>query len=212
MKGTSRSGSSRLSGPRCSTTPRSRCRRSRPASVPVEHALRPSLIGGCCATGAGSGHGARLPRLAAGDRGAAAGAADRRPALPGQRPDPAALARGDEAGGGARAPRGRRGGRNRDRRRRGRLGGARTGAPGHAGTGAIALALALVAIPIALPFVLRRRGGGHAGGDQRRLRLRLDRDRQQAADRRAGRRGRCSSRPPGWRRRPSPRAWPCSAR
>ena len=55
----------------------------------------------------------------------------------------------------------------------------------HAGSWAIALSLGLVAIPIAAPYVLRREGlgGGHDRGHQRRLRLRLDGDRQQAADR-----------------------------
>ena len=53
------------------------------------------------------GDGAGPAGLAAGDRRAAAGAADRRPAVPGQRPDPAALARVDEAGGGAGAARDR---------------------------------------------------------------------------------------------------------
>ena len=69
-----------------------------------EHALRVSLIGRLV----------RNPRwlvatligllgLAAGDRRAAAGAADRGPAVPRQRAGAAALARGDEAGGEARA-------------------------------------------------------------------------------------------------------------
>ena len=126
--------------------------------------------------------------LAAGDRGAAAGAADRRPALPGQRPDPAALARGDEAGGDARA------GASASRSAAIVIGvaGVAWAAPerttDHAGTGAIALALALVAIPIALPYAAARDGPrrpGIARRGQRRLRLRLDGDRQQAAHRRA---------------------------
>ena len=93
--------------------------------MPGEHSLRVSLIGklvrnrrwlGATLLG--------LARLAAGDRGAAAGAADRRAALPGQRPGPAALARGDAAGGEAGAARVPRRGGDRRRCRRGRLGGA----------------------------------------------------------------------------------------
>ena len=73
------------------------------------------------------------------------------------------------------------------------------------------IALGLVAIPIAAPYLLRRRAASAqpAGRAQRRLRLRLDGDRQQAADRRAGGgdaagRGR-SGWPPRWPRR----AWRC---
>ena len=126
----------------------------------------------------------------------------------------AALAGGDEAGGDAGAAGVRRGGGDRRRGRRRRLGGAGSDAPTTPAPAAIALALVLVAIPIArCPTLLRSRDGARRLGllavAQRRLRLRLDRDRQQAADRRArgrhaARRGRSGS-----PRRPPRRAWRC---
>ena len=126
--------------------------------VPGEHSLRPSLIGrlvrnrrwlGATALGL---LGWPLEIV-----GAAAGAADRRPALPGQRPDPAALAGGDEAGGGAGAARDR----SPSPRSSPAIAGVAWAAPerttDHADTAVILLALALVAIPIALPYLLRGR-------------------------------------------------------
>ena len=116
-----------------------------------------------------------------------------------------------EAPGAARVRR-RRG--DRRRRRRGRLGGAGADAPTTPGTAAIALALALVAIPIALPYLLRgrARGGRHRSPSSAPAAATPGPRSPASCSPTSSPPGRCSSRPPGWRPRPPPRAWRCSAR
>ena len=143
---------------RCSTTPRSRCRRWRRGRCRGSTALRPSLLGrllrnrrwlGATALG--------LARVAAGDRGAAAGAADRGAAVHRQRAAAVALARGDEAGGEAGAA----GVRARSRRSsvgvaRRRLGGARADAPTTPGPVRSRWRWSWWRLPLIAPYALRR--------------------------------------------------------
>ena len=155
----------------------------------------------------------RAARLAAGDRRAADGAADRRPALPRQRAGAAALARRHRLGETPGAARVRRGRGDRRRRRRDRLGGARADDL-QRGRGADRDRPGAGHDPGRRPLCCARaaRRGGDAGGRRRRVRLRLDGDRLEAPHRRTlGRLARRSPRsgsPP----RPPRRGSRCSAR